>query len=139
LKLPNALDRYPSYFVIGSSIAAATIGLREVLGRAWGEQNPIVFNLSMVTAYGAGIIVSYVLQRRFTFKKLAQNPWLERVKYLGTALLGMGLTIIFANGIKWGLDFIPLLIELHRTLAFGSAALLTSFVTYFVNKRFTFR
>jgi putative flippase GtrA len=136
--MTKLLDRYPAYFMVGTFAAAVTIGLREIVGRILGDDQPIGYGISMVVGYSIGIMISYTLQRRFTFTQ-ARNNTSEQLKFIGTALFGMALTIALAYGLQLGLQFVPFFPQFHKTLAFTGGALLTSFVTYFINKKFTFK
>ncbi|WP_218081007.1 GtrA family protein [Anthocerotibacter panamensis] len=130
---------YPTYFVVGTSIALFTIGVRQVLGWCLGDSHALGYILSMVVAYSLGIILSYIFQRRFTFtKRRGRTPGLERVLYVGTALLGMLLTVVFSLGLHSFLALVPILPEVHNNLAFAVAALATSVITYLINKFITF-
>ncbi len=148
VKLFEALGNYPVYFLVGSFSAAVSISTREVVGHSIGDQATAGYMISMVVAYALGIVVSYTLNRRFTFKPktTGQAQRREQFLFVATALLGMGITIGLSLSLRHLLEFLPFLpdwpntrFEHYRnTLAFAIAALTTSVVTYTLNKRFTF-
>ena len=133
------LAQYGRFLVVGAAVAVITIACRELIGRVLGTDTPFFYSLSVVSAYGIGIALSFVLNRRFTFTQASTIGWSAYVLFVAVALLGMFLTWMLSVAIRYGLRLQPLLGDASAGLAFAAAALLSSVITYPLNARVVFR
>ncbi len=93
----------------------------------------------MILGYVAGIIVSYLLNRRFTFVTAgAPRNWSRFAPFVGVAMVGLLCTWLLSLGLRYGLPLQALLGELSATVAFAVATVLSSLVTYPLNALFVF-
>jgi putative flippase GtrA len=140
-KLIDLFGKYPSYFIVGGFVTAVVIILRHMLGE-FLQRSPEEFVISIVAVYSVGIILSYILQSRFTFqtqKTQTRSFKYKFVSYVAVQLAGMGVTIAFSLLIRYLLLPSPIPIKLRDTIAFIIASLIASVVTYTVSKIHIFK
>ncbi|MDI9640272.1 GtrA family protein [Oscillatoria amoena NRMC-F 0135] len=136
--LLKGFSRYPLYFVIGGIISLFVIVLREFLERFISTASTSGYSLSVIVAYGVGNLLSFVLHSKITFYTPYQQTLKQKLKQLlafgANCLLSLVLTVVFSVGIR---QFLFLFFPSEgwiNTLAFGSAAIGTSMITYLLNK-----
>jgi len=129
------LSTYPLYFAVGSLCAGVTLTVRAGIGHLVGDLLP-GYILSMVAAYGVGTVLSYTLNRRFTFQHKGRIAR-QFLTFVGVSLLGMGISILASLVIREGLALAQ--IPFRENIAFAIALLATSVVTYTINRAITFR
>nr|OEJ75942.1 hypothetical protein BH720_06585 [Desertifilum tharense IPPAS B-1220] len=91
-----------------------------------------------MVAYGIGNLLSFILHSKITFYTPYKQTLKQKIKQLlafaANCLLSLVLTVIFSVAIR---QFLTLLFPSGswiNTLAFGSAAISTSMITYLLNK-----
>jgi putative flippase GtrA len=132
------LAQYGRFLMVGAVVAVLTIACRELIGHFLGPDTPVFYSVSVVCAYGLGILLSFVLNRRFTFMQASAVGWAACARFIAIALLGMFLTWTLSIALRYGLMLQPLLGDASAGLAFALAALLSSGVTYPLNARLVF-
>jgi putative flippase GtrA len=140
-KLINLFGKYPTYFIVGGFVTAVVIILRHMIGR-FLQRSPEEFVISIVAVYTVGIILSYILQSRFTFQTQKTQTRSFKYKfgsYVAVQLAGMGVTIAFSLLFRYLLLPVPIPIELRDTIAFIIASFIASVATYTVSKMHIFK
>ncbi len=86
-------------YAILSLIATATnIGAQDIFIRIWPWLYPV--QLSVVVGTGVGLIVKYVLDKRYIFKFVARDAAHDTQTFALYALMGLLTTVVF-----WGFEF----------------------------------
>jgi putative flippase GtrA len=124
-KLTNLLGKYPTYFIVGGFVTSVVIILRHIIG-GFLQRSPEGFVISIVAVYAVGIILSYILQSRFTFQ--TQKTQTRSFKYKFLAYVTVQLLL------PW-----PISIKFQDTIAFIIASFITSVATYTVSKMHIFK
>jgi putative flippase GtrA len=128
----NVFSRYPAYFFVGSFVTLVTIVVRDMIGRLLHGVNG-EYIISIAIVYAFGIVLSYCLQSRFTFKTNRKQPRSSKYEfyyYVILQLLGMGVTIACSLLIRHMLSPITVLVQCRDTIAFVIASLIASVMTY---------
>jgi putative flippase GtrA len=125
--------QYTRFLTVGAFVAFITVGSREVIGRLLGADIPVLYSLSVLMAYAIGMLLSFLLNQKFTFNKAATSGWKTYIPFIGIALLGMLLTSLISLALRYGLHFESLLGKYSAAASFAGAALLTSCITYPLN------
>jgi putative flippase GtrA len=140
-KLIDLFGKYPTYFIVGSFVTAVTVILRHTIGE-FLQRSAEEFAISIVAVSAIGIVLSYILQSRFTFqtqKTQTRSFRYKFVSYVAVQLAGMGVTIAFSLLIRYLLLPSPIPIKLRDTIAFIIASLIASAITYTVSKIHIFK
>jgi putative flippase GtrA len=99
---------------------------------------PVFYSLSVIIVYAIGILLSFLLHQRYTFR-IRSSSGRGLGLFFAVALGGAGLTWLLSVLLRYGLAFDALFGELGGTTAFALAALLSSLATYAANGRLVFR
>ena len=140
-KFINIFSRYPIYFIVGGFVTLVTIVLRDAISR-FLQGSAWEYMISIAIVYTVGIVLSYFLQSRFTFKTNINNSRSFKSKftyYTMVQLVGMGVTIVFSLLIRYLLFPLTIISQFRDTIAFIIASLIASIVTYGVSKIFIFK
>ena len=140
-KLIDIFGKYPTYFLVGGFVTAVTIILFDIIGRLL-QRSAKELMISIVAVYTVGIILSYILQSRFTFqtqKTQTRSFKYKFLSYVAVQLAGMGVTITLILPIRYLLLTLPTLPVSRDTIAFAIASLIASVVTYTVSKMHIFK
>ena len=142
-KVIEVLSRYHIYFVVGIVNTIVAVTLREITG-IFLDGYDFGYTISIVISYVAALALCFYLHDRFTFanqhKPKARHSERKITSFIATYFLGMGLTVVFSLGFRQIFQVYNMaLVNLHDTMAFVVAALLTSVVTYLINKLFVFK
>ncbi|HFD11031.1 MAG TPA: GtrA family protein [Crenotrichaceae bacterium] len=133
-------NHYPQFFIIGSMVGIATVLVRELISILLKSDGRMDYLISICGAYGFGIIASFTLQRLFTFrnhgKKRARDHF---IPFTLVALGGCILVALLSFLLRYTLLSHPIDNEYAATIAFITASLLVSIVSYWVNAKFVFR
>lgn len=141
IKKKHLFSSYPTYFTVGLFNTIFTIGLREIIEVYIDSEELLGYIISIVFAYTVGILVSFALHSYLTFAKSRKysKKFLKRFVYFyGNQSLGMVLTIGLSLLIRETLELTQISTKFENTIAFSMAAILTSIVTYVINKLFIF-
>ena len=116
-----------------------SIACREVFAWLLGRDDPRHYSISVILGYGAGIVVSYLLNQRFTFVK-AGTPrnWSRFGPFVGVATVGLLCTWLLSLALRYGLPLQALIGKSSATVAFAFATVLSSLITYPLNALFVF-
>lgn len=129
---------YLSYFVVGGALAVVVLLLRHLIGLILPD-SPFFYGVSIVTVYVFGILASYCLQRRFTFRShthtTQQFPLLRF--FVIAALVGVFSTVA-AFVFRYLLMFDALFGDFGASAAFLCAMLCASVVNYIANATYVF-
>jgi len=131
--------RYVSYLIVAALVGIITVAIREVIGLILLEDTPFTYAVSVLFAYGCGIVLSFVWQARFTFRhrqarRRRGHFWI----FAGVAVAGSILTVTLSRQLRYEAGFDQLFGAGGPGLAFAAAAMLTSVVSYAANARYVF-
>ncbi|NES98127.1 MAG: hypothetical protein F6K32_23635 [Desertifilum sp. SIO1I2] len=136
--LLKGFSRYPLYFLIGGIISLFVIVLREFLERFISTASTSGYSLSVIVAYGIGNLLSFILHSNITFYTPYKQTIKQKIKqllaFVANSVLSLILTIILSVTIRQLLFLLFPSGGWINTLAFGSAAIGTSIITYLLNK-----
>lgn len=139
----KSFGQYPLYFIIGGLISIFVIIVRECLDRLIPIESTRTYSASVILAYLIGILMSFVLHSRITFYSAQPLTSRQKIKqitsFFSNSLLSLVLTLLVSLVLRKLLLLLPIPGNWGNTLAFGFAALLTSIVTYLINKIIVFR
>lgn len=142
-QLLKSFSQYPLYFIIGGLISLFVIILRECLDRLISIESTRNYSASVILAYLIGIFMSFVLHSRITFysdRPLTSHQKVKQItSFFSNSLLSLVLTLLLSLIFRKILFLLPIPGNWINTLAFSFAALLTSIVTYLINKTIVFR
>jgi putative flippase GtrA len=125
--------------MVGSCAGLLSIVAREVCGWLLGRDDPVRYSISVALGYIAGIVVSYLLNQRFTFRKdAAARDWSRFLPFVGVAMVGLLSTWLMSLALRYGLPLERLLGSFSATVAFAFATVLSSLITYPLNAVFVF-
>jgi len=140
-KLLNLFSKYPAYFVVGGFVTLVTIVVRDLIGR-FLYRSELEYILSIVIVYSFGIVLSYFLQSRFTFRTHTKQTRSFKYKfsyYTLIQMVGMGVTIGFSLLFRHILALMTITAQFRDTIAFIIASLIASIVTYTVSRMHIFK
>jgi putative flippase GtrA len=87
----------------------------------------------------AGIAVSFMLNRRFTFSgNEAARGWSRFIPFVAVALVGLVCTWLISLALRYGLPLTALIGKSSAPVAFAAATVLASLITYPLNALFVF-
>lgn len=151
-----SMAQYARFLVVGGIVGVVTIAAREVFQRLTGADTVWHYSLSVVAAYSLGILLSFALNRRFTFGSYvdpaiglstrsasASAPWARSTwRMFGSfallAVAGLLSTWLLSLALRYGLPVERFLGAAGPGAAFGAAALLSTLITYPLNARYVF-
>lgn len=134
----HSLQKYTSYLAVGTVVGVITVAIREGVGALLRGDTPFNYAVSVLIAYGCGIILSYVWQARFTFRQKGQ-PGMGRFSLFAILAVGSSLfTMLLSRLLRYEAGFDFLFGNFGAGLAFACAAVLVSIVSYSVAARYVF-
>jgi len=138
--LSNHYYTYCKYFTIGSFIGIAAIISREFIGVLLPDESPLFYGLSVIIIYIGGTILSYLGHSAVTFVhvKSPQRTAISLFKFTITSVVGGVITTTLSIFFLYGLPLELLAGKFSPAVAFGLAAIVASFVTYYINAIYTF-
>jgi putative flippase GtrA len=138
--IPLSLAQYRRFFLVGTVVGLLAIALRELIAAALPADTPLFYSISVIVVYVFGILLSYVLQHRFTFKvDLGTSDWRRLTSFIAVALIGALTTWLLSLIFRYELGFDRIFGLLSGSIAFGVAALSSSVLTYALNALVVFR
>ncbi|MFD1343074.1 GtrA family protein [Litorisediminicola beolgyonensis] len=107
----------------------------------FGLDGPVTYPLSVAMAFAAGMVVSFVLNRRYTYEASGRSIWVELRDFFGVSIGGLVITTALATLInrsltELGAEFVPLGTE---SFAHICAVGLTAIYSFIAHKRISFR
>jgi putative flippase GtrA len=125
--------------VVGTIAGLFSIACRELFGHLLGVDDPRHYSISVALAYVAGILVSFVLNQRFTFRKdKAERSWSRFIPFVAVAMVGLVCTWLISIALRYGLPLTALIGKSSGSVAFAAATVLASLITYPLNGLFVF-
>lgn len=135
-----SFNRYPQFFIIGSGVGIATVLVRELIDFLLDSNGQIEYLISICGAYGFGIISSFTLQRLFTFRNHGSRRAIDHfIPFVLVALAGGVLVALLSFVFRYAVLVDRGLAEYAATIAFVTASLVVSILSYWVNAKFVFR
>lgn len=123
------------YILFACIATVANIGVQEISTRFYG--GPFSLTLSIIMGTGVGLVVKYVLDKRYIFAFQTKNAAHDGRTFLLYTLMGIFTTLIF-----WGFEFAfdALFESRHMRYLGGVIGLAIGYVTkYQLDKRYVFR
>ncbi|WP_041219350.1 GtrA family protein [Desulfitobacterium dichloroeliminans] len=134
----SSLHNYKRYLLVGGFVGLVTVALRHGINRLLLDR-PSDYLLSIALAYACGILLSFLLNRTFTFKSTGkEGSWRKFPPFIIVALIGAVSTSLLSIAVRYGLKFDWIFGEFGATLAFALATFASSVITYSLNSRFVF-
>jgi putative flippase GtrA len=137
--IPMSLWQYARFLIIGAFVGIVTVGCRELIGYLLVADTRRNFSISVAMAYAVGITLSFFLNHRFTFggDERSRN-WRVFVLFVVIAIAGLFSTWILSLTLRYGTHLDAHIGRAAKPVAFATATLLSSLLTYPLNARFVF-
>jgi putative flippase GtrA len=124
-----------TYAILALIATAANIGAQDLLIRVYSGAYEII--LSMVVGTGFGLVVKYILDKRYIFRFRARDAAHDSRTFVLYTVMGLATTVIFW-GFEFGFEYLFATKEM-RYLG-GIIGLAIGYVTkYHLDKRYVFR
>lgn len=137
----KVFNTFIRFFLVGTLVGVFTIILREGIAFLMPDR-PVYFILSIIISYTLGVIISYILNTRFTFRKDKSDRTLTtkyRFAYFTlVSLFGVVSTTVFSFFFRYVSEFNIIFGKAGDTFAFALGAVLTSVITFFLNSKYVF-
>lgn len=131
--------RYFIYLVVATVVGVITVAIREIVGYLLGEHTPAHYAVSVLIAYGCGIVINYLWQGNLTFGKHRGERSLDRFGLFTVVAVGASLLVALLSRLfLYEAGFDAFFGEFGPALAFAFAAVLISPVSYAVSARYVF-
>ena len=123
------------YTIFAIIAIAANIGAQDLIVRTYNGSFKIIG--SVIVGTGVGLIVKYILDKRYIFQFHAQNIVHDTQTFALYAIMGVATTVIFWS-FEFGFHYIFEIKEM-RYLG-GIIGLIVGYLTkYYLDKRFVFK
>ena len=100
---------------------------------------PVYYTISMVLAYGLGIVINFTLQHSITFRMRREDKNARMFTgFVLVAIAGAGVTALVALSLRYLGNFDLLFGTYSGTAAFVAGNIAASVVTYWLNARHVF-
>ena len=129
--------QYVRFLAVGGFVALVTVAVRELVGYLLGADTAANYSISILFAYVVGIISNFVLNARFTFRS-RDASWSRFVLFLGVAFASLLSTWLLSLIFRYGVGLDAMIGKYGPTVAFASAALVSSVITYRLTALFVF-
>jgi putative flippase GtrA len=134
------IRQYLRFMIIGCVAAFVSLAVRELVAAGLGDSSALLYSISVLAAYAAGMIASYLLNRRYTFSAArGAATWSGFPKFVVVACFGMFATWALSLTLRYAFNLEPLFGRYAGTAAFVAAAVLSSLLTYPLNALLVFR
>ena len=130
--------KYIRFLFVGGCVGIATVAIREGMARLLPEDTPEYYLVSVVVAYGFGIIASFLLHWSVTFGRHHQINVGVFLRFFGVALAGLAATSGLSLAIRYALPTAAYLAAYSGMFSFAAATLCASLLTYLLNNYFVF-
>ena len=110
------------------------LGVQDLSTRVWS--GAFAVTIAMIAGTGAGLVVKYVLDKRYIFRFRARDAAHDSKTFILYAVMGLATTVIF-----WGfeLGFDHVFGTKHMRYVGGALGLAIGYVTkYYLDKRYVF-
>jgi putative flippase GtrA len=109
------------------------------MGWSLGDGKAVQYSISVLIAYAAGIVLSFLLNRALTFKTDTSHGWSRFPAFVLIAGIGLILTWLLSLLLRYELEHEGLFGRFSGTVAFAGAALVSSATTYPLNLLLVFQ
>ena len=134
-----SIHQYMRFLFIGGVVAAVGVACRELAAFLLGDTTVARYSVTVIFAYTVGIVVSFMLNSRYTFRqKHARRDWSSFPRFGAVAIVGMIATWLISLLLRFAVNLEPVFGQLSGTVAFIGAALLASLLTYPLNAKLVF-
>jgi putative flippase GtrA len=134
-----SLGQYARFLFVGGFVGVVTVACRELVGYFLHADTQRTYSLSIVVAYCVGVALSFLLNHRFTFAgQSGERSWPKFGRFVAVALTGMLATWALSLALRYGLQLDALIGPAAKLVAFATATLLSSALTYPLNSWFVF-
>ena len=140
-----SLRQFFNYFAVGTFVGIITIALREGIGAVLPADTPFYYSVSIVIVYTFGTVLSFLMQRATTFRHTTsagtgprRQHLTQLARFTTVALIGAVAAWLLALALRYGIPLDSLVGPLAPSIAFGAAAVTTSFLTYSLNALIVF-
>jgi putative flippase GtrA len=134
-----SLEQYGRFFIVGTIVGLLAIALRELIAAVLPADTPKYYSISIIAVYVFGILLSYVLQHRITFREsIEESTWRRLTSFIAVALIGALTTWLLSLSLRYGVGFDNIFGRLSGSLAFAIAAVSSSVLTYVLNALIVF-
>jgi putative flippase GtrA len=126
------------YMAVGAALAVFTILLREVLALLMPD-TPVSYAMSILIAYGVGILLSFELQQKITFGQIPAP--LRRKKFRRFFVISVSIALFataFAHFLRYQFGLGGLSGQYVPTVAFVITVLITAVASFTLNRLFVF-
>lgn len=124
-----------TYAFLALIATVVNIGAQDLAIRVY--PGPFSVLVSMIVGTGVGLVVKYILDKRYIFRFRARNAVHDSQTFLLYTLMGLATTVIFW-GFEFGFDH--LFADKHMRYVGGVIGLCIGYVAkYYLDKRFVFR
>jgi putative flippase GtrA len=131
---------FGTFLAIGGAVGLATMFLREMIASLLPADVPVWYGVSVVIAYGIGILVSFFLHGRVTFAlELGDLSWPRFWRFVAVAISGALVALTTALCVRYLLLLDLLLGDLAGTTAFAIGALAAAAFNFLLSARLVFR
>src|SRR5690606_9673206 len=128
--------RYLRFLCVGAFVGVVTVACRELIAGLLRTDTVLSYSVSVGAAYTAGILLSFALNSELTFRQ--SRPWAALPRFAAIGLLGLATTWALSLALRYGLALDAVLGPLGDAVAFITAALFASVLTYSLTARFVF-
>ena len=132
------LARYGRFLLIGAFVGVITVAARELASMALGSDTPANYSISVVLAYSLGILLSFTINRRFTFGYREPDYWSRLPLFALIAVIGLLSTTVLSLILRYALNLQAALGQLSAPVSFAVATLCASAITYPLTALFVF-
>ncbi len=134
-----SVGQYGRFLIVGAFVGIVSVGCRELTGYLLVADTAWNYSLSVAVAYVIGIMLSFLLNHRFTFggDQRSRNCRIF-ARFVAIAAVGLVATWLLALALRYGTHLDARIGSSAKPLAFVSAAFLSSLLTYPLNARFVF-
>jgi putative flippase GtrA len=135
-----SLIQYARFLAVGGAIGLICIGCRALIGFVLGADTAARYSISVLTAYAGGILLSFLINGRYTFKDVSGNPeWSSFPSFVLVAVTGLMSTWLLSVLIRYETTSWMALGRYSGTIAFAIATLTSTALTYPLNALLVFR
>ena len=123
------------YILLAAVATAVNIGAQDACSRLYAGTGHLM--ASMIVGTGAGLVVKYVLDKRYIFRFQARDARHDSATFALYTAMGLATTVIFW-GVELGFDY---LFD-SRAMRYAGALIGLSIgyaIKYYLDKRFVFR
>ncbi|MCP1649328.1 GtrA family protein [Pseudomonas nitroreducens] len=124
-----------TYTILALIATAANIGSQDIVVRTYN--GPYAILLSVVIGTGVGLVVKYILDKRYIFGFRAQSAAHDGQTFILYTVMGLATTVIF-----WGFEFTFQHLFQSDGMRYlgGAIGLAIGYITkYHLDKRYVFR